>query len=193
MTNSFLSRTASPAQAARWPQWAACSGLLLALIGISPVALAHGDGTAHHAAAATGPAEQTAWGIAAQASQVQRTLNLDMGDNMRFKPDLIEVQEGETLRIVVRNQGRKLHEVVLGTPDELNKHAELMKRFPKMEHDAPWMSHVAAGKQGELLWTFNRPGEFAFACLVGNHFQRGMQGRIVVRPRTANTTTGNKK
>lgn len=155
--------------------------LILGLALSSPWAWAHGDGSAHHAAA-TGPAEQTAWGIAAQATPVQRTLTLDMGDNMRFSPDLIEVQEGETLRIVVRNQGRKLHEVVLGTPDELKKHAELMKRFPNMEHDEPWMAHVAAGQQGELRWTFNRPGEFAFACLVGNHFQRGMQGRIVVRP-----------
>lgn len=153
--------------------------LLLALA--SPWAYAHGDGTAHPSTG-SGPAEQTAWGIAAQPRQIQRTVTLDMDDHMRFTPDRIEAQQGETLRIIVRNQGRKPHEIVLGTPDELRRHAELMKRFPGMEHDAPWMAHVAPGQQGELLWTFNRPGEFAFACLIGSHFQRGMHGRITVRP-----------
>ena len=89
------------------------------------------------ASAPASPAEQTAWGIAATPTQVQRTITIDMGDNMRFSPDLIEVKQGETLKLVVRNQGRKLHELVLGTAAELDKHAELMKRHPGMEHDEP--------------------------------------------------------
>jgi uncharacterized cupredoxin-like copper-binding protein len=31
------------------------------------------------------------------------------------------------------------------------------------------------------VWTFNRAGEFDFACLVGGHYEAGMKGRIIVK------------
>jgi uncharacterized cupredoxin-like copper-binding protein len=57
-----------------------------------------------------------------------------------------------------------------------------MARFPDMQHDEPWMAHVPPGRTGEIVWTFNRVGEFAFACLIAGHYQAGMVGRITVRP-----------
>ena len=45
-----------------------------------------------------------------------------------------------------------LHEMVLGTADELRKHAALMKKFPEMEHDEPHMAHVKPGKSGAIVW-----------------------------------------
>jgi uncharacterized cupredoxin-like copper-binding protein len=59
-----------------------------------------------------------------------------------------------------------------------------MKKFPDMEHDEPWMAHVAAGQRGRIDWTFNRPGDFEFACLIAGHYEAGMRGRILVRSRT---------
>ena len=50
------------------------------------------------------------------------------------------------------------------------------------------MVHVAAGKSGEIVWTFNRAGEFDFACLIPGHFQAGMVGRIRVLPAAAGAT-----
>jgi uncharacterized cupredoxin-like copper-binding protein len=82
----------------------------------------------------------------------------------------------------VRNGGKMLHEMVIGTPEALQQHAALMKKFPGMEHDEPFMAHVAAGQRGELVWNFNRPGSFQFACLVPGHFEAGMVGTIVVTP-----------
>ena len=38
--------------------------------------------------------------------------------------------------------------------------------------------NVAPGKTGELVWNFNRPGEFDFACLIAGHYQAGMVGKI---------------
>ena len=55
-----------------------------------------------------------------------------------------------------------------------------MRKFPGMEHDAPHMAHVAAGKRGSIVWRFNRPGEFDFACLIPGHFEAGMRGTINV-------------
>lgn len=100
---------------------------------------------------------------------------------MRFSPDKLEVKQGETIRFVVNNQGKQLHEMVIGTKNELDAHAAMMLKFPNMEHDEPYMAHVAAGKTHNLIWTFNRAGEFDFACLIPGHYQAGMVGKITVR------------
>ena len=123
------------------------------------------------------------WGMAGDAKAVQRTLTLRMDDAMRFTPNHIEVREGDTVRLQVINQGKLLHETVLGTQATLKEHAALMQKFPDMEHGAPHMAHVVAGKQGEIVWQFNRPGQFDFACLVNGHYQAGMTGTITVLPR----------
>jgi uncharacterized cupredoxin-like copper-binding protein len=157
------------------------STLLLAFFLAVPLAHAHGD--RKHAPAAETVAEQTAWGIAGKAAQVNRTLAIDMTDAMRFTPDRLVVQEGDTLRFVVRNRGRMLHEMVIGTPAELAKHAALMARFPNMEHDEAYMVHVDPGKTGEIVWTFNRAGSFEFACLIAGHYEAGMRGTITVTPK----------
>jgi uncharacterized cupredoxin-like copper-binding protein len=69
---------------------------------------------------------------------------------------------------------------VIGTRAENGRHAELMKRFPNMAHDEPYMAHVEPGGQGEVVWSFNRAGEFEFACLIAGHYDAGMFGRIRV-------------
>jgi len=141
------------------------------------------DTHAHHGGAtATAPAEQTPFGIAGDARKVQRTITLRMGDDMRFTPSHLTVKRGETLRLRVQNQGQVMHEIVLGTPGSLSGHAQMMQQHPGMAHDAPHMAHVAPGQKGELVWQFNRAGEFDFACLVAGHFEAGMKGTITVKP-----------
>lgn len=125
--------------------------------------------------------EQKDWGIAGDAKAARRTIEVGMADTMRFTPDRIDVRLGETLRFRVRNTGKVMHEFVVGTPAENARHAELMVKFPGMEHDEPWMAHVAPGKTGEIVWTFNRAGRFEFACLIAGHYQAGMVGTIVVK------------
>lgn len=153
--------------------------LAAALLGASLAALAHGD---DEHAKAEGPVkkEQKDWGIAGDAKAARRTVELTMNDTMRFSPDVIAVKQGETVRIVLKNQGQVLHEMVMGTKKELDEHAALMARFPNMEHSEPYMAHVKPGGTGEMVWTFNRPGEFDFACLIPGHYQAGMVGRIKV-------------
>ena len=150
----------------------------LLLAGAAP-AFAHGN--EDHAKTA-GPVrkEQTAWGIAGDAKAAKRTIEVGMSDDMRFTPARIDVRVGETVRFRIRNQGKLMHEFVIGTKAELDKHAELMIKFPTMEHDEPYMAHVAPGKTGEIVWTFNRAGSFDFACLIAGHYQAGMVGKITV-------------
>lgn len=152
--------------------------LCAALLATGP-AWAHGD-QSH--GSHTVVKQQQAWGIAGEARQVQRTIALNMTDNMRFSPDRIEVKQGETVRLRVRNAGKLLHELVIGSRETLAEHAATMLKHPGMAHDEAHMVHVDPGKTGEIIWTFNRTGEFEFACLIAGHFQAGMKGRITVRP-----------
>ena len=123
-------------------------------------------------------AEQKAFGIAGDPRKAARPIKLAMGDDMRFLPNSIDVKQGETIKFIVINNGKLKHEMVIGTRNELQEHAALMKKFPEMEHDAPYMAHTAPGKSAEIVWTFNRLGEFDFACLMAGHFEAGMVGKI---------------
>jgi uncharacterized cupredoxin-like copper-binding protein len=144
-------------------------------------ASAHGDGHEHQRAFDPSQVEKTAFGQEGDPARVSRTIKVDMGDNMRFTPSVITVRKGETVKFVVRNGGRVLHEMVLGTKEALQEHAELMKKFPEMEHAEANMAHVKPGQRGEIVWQFTQAGEFEFACLQPGHFEAGMVGKVVVK------------
>lgn len=155
-----------------------------ALLAGASTAFAHGNAEqtdhAAHSAHGTAAAEQMPWGQAGQSAKVSRTITLKMSDDMRFSPAHIEVKRGQTLRLRVENKGQVMHEIVLGTPAMLDEHAAMMLKSPDMAHDTAYMEHVAPGKKGELVWNFNRAGNFDFACLIAGHFQAGMRGTIRV-------------
>jgi len=142
-------------------------------------AWSHGN-ESHSKSSAPVRKEQKPWGIAGDTKSAKRTIEVSMTDNMRFSPDRVQVKQGETVRFVIKNSGNVMHEFVIGTKKELDEHAALMMKFPNMEHDEPYMAHVEPGKSGEIVWTFNRAGDFDFACLIAGHYQAGMVGKISV-------------
>ena len=146
--------------------------------------LAHGD--AEHGkkpgARAIDPTVQP-FGRQGDPRRATRTIAVDMADSMRFRPDDITVKRGETVKFIVTNSGKTLHEMVIGTEAELKKHAELMKKHPGMEHDEPYMAHVKPGANEEITWTFTRTGTFMYGCLIPGHFEAGMKGAIRVTPK----------
>jgi len=153
--------------------------MLASLTMVAGTALAHGD-QAHAKKPVAVKKEQKEWGIAGDAKAVKHTVKHEMLDTMRFTPDKVDVKVGDTVKFVIHNDGKIMHEFVLGTKKELEEHAALMAKFPNMEHDEPYMTHVAPNKTGEVVWTFNRPGEFYFACLIPGHYQAGMIGKVTV-------------
>lgn len=157
------------------------AGLAAGLFALQRGALAHGDKPHAGAKPAAVAKEQQEWGIAGEAKAVSRTIPIVMTDEMRFVPDRIAVKLGETVRFTHQNRGQVMHEMVIGTPAALAEHAALMERFPEMEHEEPWMAHVAPGGSGEIVWHFNRTGDFEFACLIPGHYQAGMKGTLVVK------------
>jgi len=152
----------------------------LALICATP-AFAHGDGHRSKDRDAEISDEQHAFGKQGNRKKVTRTIHIDMSDTMRFTPASIRIKPGETIRFIVRNKGKLRHEMVLGTLEELKEHGELMKKFPDMEHDEPYMAHVEPGGQQEMIWHFTNAGEFYFGCLMPGHFDAGMIGKITVK------------
>jgi uncharacterized cupredoxin-like copper-binding protein len=162
------------------------AGVISALSLAAAPALAHDEkpganaGKAHaHSAMHK---EQQPWGIAGDAKAARRTIEISMSDTMRFSPEKIEVRQGETVRFVLKNRGKIMHEMVIGTRKALDDHAAMMVKFPNMEHEEPYMAHVAPDKSGGMIWQFNRAGDFEFACLIPGHFQAGMRGTIRVVP-----------
>ncbi len=125
--------------------------------------------------------QSTSFGREGDPAKVTRTIRVDMADSMRFTPADLTIKRGETVKLVATNKGQVLHEMVLGTPGELQKHAEMMRKFPGMEHEEAHMTHVKPGKSGEIVWQFDKPGEFQFACLLPGHFEAGMVGQVVVK------------
>jgi uncharacterized cupredoxin-like copper-binding protein len=114
-------------------------------------------------------------------SRTVKVTMLEDGKRMLFDPPSIEVRLGEQIRFQLFNEGTEYHEFMLATQADNRKHAEFMKKFPKMEHNDPNAKRLPALNSGELLWKFTRRGEFQYARLIPGHFQAGMHGKIIVK------------
>ena len=114
------------------------------------------------------------------ASEVTRTITVDLLDNMRFNPEQITVRRGETIRFIVVNKGVLPHELVLGSMKSLRAHAAEMRKNPHGAHDDPSAARLEPKQKKELLWKFSEPGTVDFACLLPGHFEAGMVGKVKV-------------
>ena len=151
---------------------------LIAATGLyAPAAMTHGDKQQRidHS-----KVDEKPFGRAADPKKAKRTIRVDMSDTMRFSPAELTVGKDDTVRFIVSNSGKQMHEMVLGTMKELKEHAELMKKHPGMEHDEPYMAHVQPGRKAQIVWQFTKPGEFHYGCLIPGHFEAGMVGKVRV-------------
>ena len=116
------------------------------------------------------------------AQVVSRSIDIRMDDTMRFAPDSVQVQAGETIRFVVHNAGKIAHELVLGTDEDIRAHAEDMKKGTDHSHSHAGAAaiSVAPGQTGELVVTFSKTGTLQMACLIPGHYEAGMKGQLNV-------------
>jgi uncharacterized cupredoxin-like copper-binding protein len=163
-------------------QWRPLTNLSKILITVLPLigtlwsihfqAFAHGD-HGHFSAGEPGNSQK--------ASRIVKVSMMEEGKRMLFDPRVIEVRLGEQVRFVLFNEGSEDHEFVLSTRAENREHAELMKKFPDMEHNDANAKRLSALDSGELVWKFTRRGEFEYACLIPGHYKAGMHGKIIVK------------
>ena len=100
---------------------------------------------------------------------------------MLYFPDRIEVRKGEQIRFILQNTGELDHEFLLATTEENLKHAEVMKKYPDMEHDDPNGKRLKPKGKSEIVWRFTKAGEFEYGCLIPGHREAGMIGKIIVK------------
>ena len=154
------------------------AALIAASLAINPV-FAHGDED-HGGGEAKHEGHAAALGKPGDLSRVDHSVDITMNDMMLFNPSRIMVKRTETIRFILKNEGKLKHEMVLGTIKELKEHAAMMQKMPEMEHADSNMASIAPGKTGELVWQFTKAGRFDFACLQPGHIEAGMKGKIVV-------------
>lgn len=124
--------------------------------------------------------EEAAAGRPGDLKKISRSIQVSMSDNMRYTPSRISVKRGETVKFMIKNTGKIKHEMVIGSVAELKEHAELMRKFPDMEHAEPNQLTLDPGKSGVLVWQFTKAGTVDFACLQPRHFEAGMVGKVKV-------------
>jgi uncharacterized cupredoxin-like copper-binding protein len=113
--------------------------------------------------------------------RVVKVTMLEDGKKMLFAPAVVEVRLGEQVRFEIFNEGSWNHEFVLATKAANQKHAELMKKFPAMEHADPNAVRLSPFASGAILWKFTTRGAFEYACLIPGHLEAGMHGVVVVK------------
>ena len=147
--------------------------LAIALMALSTAA-APARSHEHHAH------ESYSAGEPGDAAKPARTIEIELSE-MTYEPIRIEVKRGEQIRFVLRNAGTEDHEFLLATTRENLKHAEVMKKYPHMEHDDPNGVRLGSKKSAEILWRFTKPGTFEYSCLIPNHRDYGMVGHVTVK------------
>ena len=151
------------------------------------------------------PGEHFAFGHPAYAAQATRTVEVTLGD-IYFEPKSLDVKQGETVRFVLVNKGRLLHEFNLGDAAMHGAHQQEMLKMTAsgmltptgMKHDMAGMGHsmahgdapmkhddpnsvlVEPGKTAELTWTFTDATGLEFACNIPGHYQAGMVGKVAI-------------
>jgi uncharacterized cupredoxin-like copper-binding protein len=100
---------------------------------------------------------------------------------MFYEPERLEVKRGEQIRFVIVNAGELAHEFIVASTADNLKHAELMNKYPDMEHDDPNGKTLQPKARTEMLWRFSKRGEFEFACLIPGHREAGMTGKVIVK------------
>ena len=143
---------------------------LIALSALPPLAKGH-EQHAHESYSAGEPGNPR---------KPSRTIEVEMSE-MAYEPARIEVKRGEQIRFVVRNVGKEDHEFLLASTEDNLKHAEAMKKNSRMEHDDPNGVRLAPNKSSEIVWKFTKSGTFEYSCLIPNHREYGMTGRITVK------------
>ena len=127
--------------------------------------------------------QATAFGHPGNAKDVTRDIHLSLRDTMSIVPDRLNLVQGETVRLRIKNIGRIPHEFVLGTRKEILEHRDMMRKMPTMQAAEANDVSVSPGETSEIIWRFSNLGSFEYACLVPGHWEAGMQGVVTVTAR----------
>lgn len=133
-------------------------------------------------------------GQAGDVTHIDQVIEIDMGE-MYFDPANYTFEKGETVKFLLVNSGRAVHEFAIGTEDMQKAHEQEMRVMLRegmmtprvLRHDRmreAGMMHVDANARllapketAELIWTFSgEQDELVLACNIPGHRAGGMEG-----------------
>tara|TARA_Y100000817_G_scaffold208756_1_gene163748 strand:+ start:264 stop:761 length:498 start_codon:yes stop_codon:yes gene_type:complete len=135
-------------------------------------------------------------------NDVSRIIEVKMYDNY-YEPNSIQVKQGETVKIIVKNLGELVHEYNIGTKEMHIEHQPEMARLieheillgdridhikmeemSKVDHS---LGHKHANsvmlepkESGEIIWKFSKDIALEMACNIPGHYESGMVGKIII-------------
>ena len=133
-------------------------------------------------------------------ANVDRVIKVLMYDNY-FEPNQIKVKKNETIKFLVKNKGKLVHEFNIATREMHLKHQpEMMKmaenkillvdkidkqKMKEMSKKNPAMAHshsnsvlLSPGEKGQIIWKFSNFVDIEAACNVPGHYDVGMISKI---------------
>ncbi|MCA1726672.1 MAG: multicopper oxidase domain-containing protein [Actinobacteria bacterium] len=99
-------------------------------------------------------------------------------DELRFDPDEVTVEAGETIRFVVTNDGAGHHEFVLGSQEAQESHGE--EEHGGHATEPLIVLDLPSGSTKEATITLDEPGTLLYGCHVEGHYDAGMVGTLAV-------------
>ena len=133
-------------------------------------------------------------------NEVSKVIIVKMYDNY-YEPSKFEIKKNQTIKFIVYNYGKLVHEFNIATREMHLKHQpemmkmveneillvdridkKKMKELSKKDHS---MSHshsnsvlLEPNQSGEIIWKFNTEVELEAACNVPGHYETGMIAKI---------------
>ena len=159
--------------------------LLAVAAALALLAGACGGASGDSAGDATAEQDEAAQGVVpgelADASEADTEIVVKASDDLKFDPATINVEAGQVVTFVVRNEGSNVHEFVLGDSAYQEKHEQEVEDMEG--HDMAAMENsvtVEPGETQELTWKFTEATSLEFACHEPGHYEGGMVGTIEV-------------
>ncbi len=122
------------------------------------------------------------FGQPGKEAEVSRTINVSANDQMRFVLDAQRIKVGETIKFVVKNEGKIVHEFTFGDAPYQRAHYAMMKKDPDMKHEDPNAVTLQPGETKTLIWKFDKvmQGPLEISCFTPGHYEQGMKALIGV-------------
>lgn len=120
-------------------------------------------------------------GGASRAESFDREIRITTTDALRFEPATLTASPGETVKFVIRNDGRVDHEFAIGSSKFQSEMAESAGGHGGGRQgdtpDAGEVVEVSAGETATLVYTMPDDAP-TYACHVDRHDRSGMTGTV---------------
>ena len=142
----------------------------------------------------------TVIGVKGNEGDVDRIIKVSMYDNY-YQPNKFKVNKNETIKFIVSNKGKLVHEFNIASKEMHLKHQpemmkmveneilladkidkKKMKEISKKDHS---MAHkhsnsvlLSPGESADLIWKFTNTIDIEAACNVPGHYELGMIAKI---------------